>query len=270
MSKPLVTLGLLLGLASPLAAQVCGGPDDPCRVDGGFYHAALPDAAARGAVVFLHGYGGRAAGVVSNAGLMQALAERGYAVIAPQGMPRFDGDAGGSWNSRAGEEEPRDDVGFVAAVADDAAARFGLPRDAMVLAGFSGGAMMTWRAACDAPGAFAAYAPVAGTFWRPMPTQCAGAVRLHHTHGTSDRVVPLAGRTLAAGVRQGNVSRALATLREGQGCADAEARAGGAFTLTFWRDCAAGELALTLHDGGHAIPRGWSAIMLDWFEDTSG
>ena len=42
------------------------------------------------------------------------------------------------------------------------------------------------------PGA-AAYAPVAGSFWRPHPDMeaCAGPVDLLHTHGWRDKTVPL-------------------------------------------------------------------------------
>ena len=158
---------LLPGMAT--AQATCGNGQEPCTIDGGIYHAETPNAdGPHPAVFFLHGYGGRGAGIMRNRGLTEALLGRGYAVIAPQGMPRFAGDKGGSWNSRA-RASSRDDVAWLIAIADDVADRFDIDRERIVLAGFSGGGMMAWRVACDAPESFAAYAPVAGLLWRPLP-----------------------------------------------------------------------------------------------------
>ncbi len=260
---------ILALLPLPLAAQDCGPPDSPCRIDGGYYHVTMPEAEPRGAVVFLHGWGGRADGIMRNTGLMRALTERGYAAVAVQGMPRREGDNGGAWNSRAMPAPRRDDVGFIDAVADSAAERFNLPRDNFVLGGFSGGGMMTWRVACDAPGAFAAYAPIAGTFWRPIPDDCAEPVRLHHTHGTDDDVVPLEGRTVGSGITQGDVFDVMEMQRALHGCTGNNAqRTEGIYRIDRWTNCADGDLVMALHEGGHSIPRGWANLMLDWFEDS--
>lgn len=270
-------LGLILTLLTLQAgtayaqAQDCGPADAPCQIEGGFYHAALPDGPARGAVVFLHGYGGRAAGVVSNAGLMNAITSRGYAVIAVQGRPRFEGDRGGSWNSMAVGGTRRDDVGFIAAAVEHASQSFDFDRENVILSGFSGGGMMTWRVACDAPGDFAAYAPIAGTFWEPVPTDCTTPVRIFHTHGTTDTVVPLAGRTVGSGLTQGNVFEVLANQRALHGCGpepSTRSMAQGRYEISEWSQCSGDDdIVLALHDGGHTIPRGWSSMVLDWFEN---
>ena len=70
--------------------------------------------------------------------------------------------------------------------------------------------------------AFAGFAPVSGTFWRPVPARCAGPAPVFHIHGTADRVVPVEGRSLAGGrLVQGDVRDALEMMRAGMGCAAA-------------------------------------------------
>ena len=270
MIRPFALL-LALALLTPALAQearnACGGAGDPCTLPGGEYLAALPPGPASGAVIFLHGYGGRAEATIRNRALVAGLVEAGFAVIAPQGRPRFEGDRGGSWNSLGRPAPRRDDVAFLLAVADDAAGRFGLPREAMVLAGFSGGGMMTWQAACTAPEGFAAFAPVAGTFWRPAPDRCAGPIRLLHTHGTSDTVVPLAGRMVGSGITQGDLFEILATRILAADCPeDPIITRDGTTETRHWPACGDGsDIRLDLHPGGHVVPDLWGRRMLAWY-----
>jgi polyhydroxybutyrate depolymerase len=192
---------------------------------------------------------------------------RGYAVIAPDGQTRETGQ-GRSWDFHPDRPATRDETAFLIAVADDAAARFGLDREAMLLAGFSIGGSMTSYVACQAPDAFAAYAPVAGSFWRPHPDACAGPVRLLHTHGRADRTVPLDGREISPGFRQGNVFEAMELWRLTNGCSpDPRTEPAGIYTVQRWTDCPPGaDLRFALHEGGHSIPKGWARMAVDWFE----
>lgn len=267
--RPLaLAAALLVAPGGPAAA--CGTGGEPCRIAGGEYLVALPEGPARGAVIFLHGWGGRAEAEMGNAGLRDSVRARGYAYIAPQGLPFSPDLPKADWNAEA-DPARRDDVAFLAAVADDAAARHGLPRARMLLAGFSSGGMMVWRAACAAPAAFAGFAPVAGTFWRPLPERCAGPVRLFHTHGFADPVVPLEGRPIPqAGIEQGDVFLALDLARTASACAkdspDAHAVV-GELLVRSWTACAPGAaLAFALHPGGHWVPPGWTGLVLDWLE----
>ncbi len=262
-------LPLLLLFAPPVLA--CGEAPEPCLAAGGEYLVHVPDAPGpHPALIFLHGYGGTGEGVMGQAAMVETALARGFAVIAPQGMPRREGEKGGAWNSFAAPGR-RDDVAFLGGVAEDAAARFGLDRAHVLLAGFSGGGMMTWRVACDAPGAFAAFAPVAGLLWRPLPERCAGPFAMLHVHGWSDPVVPLEGRTVGSGqVTQGDLFAGLALLRATLGCArdapDAFDRKDD-FQIRSWTSCAPGaRLDFALWPGGHAAPAGWAALALDWFE----
>jgi polyhydroxybutyrate depolymerase len=217
----------------------------------------------------MHGYGGEGVGTIRNRGMVNQMLARGYAVIAPDGQKRDEGD-GRTWDFHPDRPATRDETAFLIAVADDAAARYGLKRESMLLAGFSIGGSMTSYVACQAPGAFAAYAPVAGSFWRPHPVSCVGPVRLLHTHGTSDRTVPLTGREIMPGFVQGNVFEAMETWRLTNGCTSARAdqtESRGIYEIQHWTDCLPGtDLQFALHDGGHSIPKGWAQLAVDWFE----
>ena len=265
-------LTLAATLWASAAAADCNGRPEPCVLPDGTYHIALPDdgdTAPRPAILLLHGWGGEGTGTIRNTGMVQQMLDRGYAVIAPDGQPRDTG-AGRSWDFHPDRPATRDEVAFLIAVADDAAETFALDRDRMLLAGFSIGGSMTSYVACQAPEAFAAYAPVAGSFWRPHPDTCAGAVRLLHTHGTSDTTVPLEGRAITPDFVQGNVFEAMEIWRLANGCATADPDAtdtAGPYTIRHWTACQPGsDLLFALHDGGHRIPQGWAQMAMDWFQ----
>lgn len=272
MKKLTIALGLAAALSAPVANAACGGADEACEVPMGSYHIVMPDGAdgPMPAVIFLHGAGGTGAREIGNAGLRNGLLSRGYALIAPNGVGR-EGRGGGFWSFIPGREEFRDENAFLDEVAADAAARFDIDRSQIVLSGFSVGGSMTSYIACRAPDQFAAYAPVAGSFWRPHPVDCAGPVRLFHTHGWTDGTVPLEGRPLRGGtINQGDVFHAMSVWRDANSCDRWKA---DQFEMTdnFWRrkwvNCADGSaLEFALFPGGHRVPGGWSQMMLDWYE----
>jgi polyhydroxybutyrate depolymerase len=171
----------------------------------------------------------------------------------------------------------RDERAFLTSVRDDAAQRFGFDPDRVILSGFSIGGSMTSYIACDAPDSFAAYAPVAGGFWRPHPTSCNGPVKVLHTHGWTDTTVPLEGRVLRGedandpnALMQGDVYDTLEMWRAVNGCYQLRADrfvTKGPFLRRAWDRCAEGTaLELAIFPGGHVVPDGWAEMMLDWFE----
>ena len=274
----IATLVLMIGAGFPATAQqddLCGAPEKPCKIDGGSYNISLPEGWAGGpAVIHLHGYGGSGAKVVGNKAFVARITVRGYALIAPSGLPWKEGKPKQTeWSVRDGYDAyPRDDVAFLRAVLDDAAKRFGIDRSRVLMTGFSRGASMVWDVACIAPDMAAAYAPVAGGFWESLPTDCVGPVKLLHTHGFKDRTVPLEGRRLTwEGLNfvQGDIYQGLQLWRQINGCSN---RAGEhvieeKIWRKVWTDCTQGAaLEFALHPGGHGLPKGWSAMVLDWFE----
>ncbi|ETX16347.1 polyhydroxybutyrate depolymerase [Roseivivax halodurans JCM 10272] len=277
--KRLSILTTAIGLASvgTDVRAACGAEEGACEIPGGTYHVELPDEGDDGApaLMFLHGWGSSGEGTLTMRGVVGAALARGYAIIAPDGIPR-QGRSGRTWAFHPERPQPRDEIAFLQAVRDDAAERFGLDPERMLLAGFSIGGSMTSYLACAEPDAFAAYAPVSGSFWRPHPEACAGPVRLFHTHGWRDPVVPLEGRLLRGGsldapnaVAQGDVWHAMDLLRQASGCrlqAD-EFASDGTYWRKDWTSCSDGAaLGFALFDGGHGVPEGWAKMALDWFE----
>jgi len=274
----LCAAGLALAPGEPARAAdaPCDADAPACEIAGGRYFVRLPAGPGpHPAVMFLHGYGGSGDGALRAPARLGPLIAGGWAVIAPDGARRgADGPRG--WNAMAWPQG-RDDVAFLGAVADDAARRFGLDRARIAASGFSAGGMMTWRLMCDAPDAYVAFAPVAGTLWKPIPARCAGPAPLLHVHGTADTVVPMAGRSLGGGrIVQGDLTEALAMLRASMGCAE-PGRAGlppaapADWQGETWADCAGrGAITLLTHGGGHVAPRGWAEVALAFFAAHPG
>ncbi len=253
------------------AATACPGREAACGVDEGEYYALLPPAEVRGAILFLHGYRSSAMSILNDAPLIEDVARRGYVLLVPNGSDE-EGRDGGSWSFSeiVAAQRVRDDDAFLKTVADDAAVRFGLDRGRMILGGFSEGGFMTSYLACREPTAFSSFTPVAGGFWRPAPETCAGPVRLFHTHGWRDEVVPLEGRWLRRpDFAQADIFAGLDTFRTASACTDfkpVHMEAEGAFLRRGWTCAPGSSLEFALFDGGHRIPPGWADMMLDWYE----
>jgi len=260
------------GLALSAQADCAALSSAPCEISGGSYHIALPKGAQGPvpAVLFLHGWGSDGANALRNKDISPPMLERGYAFIAPDGLPRSTGE-GGTWSFHPDWPEARDEVAFLKSVVADAKTRHGIDPDRILLSGFSIGGSMTAYAACKDPQAFDAYAPLGGNFWRPHPQGCAGPVRMLHVHGWSDTTVPLEGRYLRNGdIAQGDVFSAFEVWRDANGCDALRADSfdmEGYYWRRIWERCTPGSaLELALFPGGHIIPEGWSEMVLDWYE----
>jgi polyhydroxybutyrate depolymerase len=235
-------------------------------VEGGAYLALPPpgwDGVSRlPATIFFHGYGSSAAAVAGDPSFRAAFAREGVLLVLPDGLER-------TWAHTGSPSRARDEVAFMDAVRRDLLARFPVDPDGLLVTGFSQGGSMVWELACHRGGRFAAaYAPVAGAFWEPLPATCPGGpIDLRHVHGTADGTVPLAGRVIRGQFRQGDVFRGMAVLRAANGCsAPARVEEAGGLRCEVWDECAAGgrELRLCLHGGGHILPEGWTAAIHAW------
>ncbi len=192
------------------AAAACG-KDSDCFIGERTYRIYMPESAApgSGAIIFAHGYRGAPSGTMRNKAFLALADELGVALVAPKAyaddwrIPGVPADPGAD-----GQVE----LDFFDALVIDLGRRFGIDTGHLLMTGFSAGGMMTWQLACDRPDLFAGFAPISGTFWAPVPDHCSGkAVDLIHTHGTSDKIVPIGGREIGP-TRQGDVMTALAML----------------------------------------------------------
>ena len=271
-------LSLLTGLAlAGTGASACTEAT-PCALGDRAYFVALPETADAPlpAVIYMHGWGGSGVGALRNRAMVEGFLDRGYAVIAPDGVPR-QGRSGRTWAFYPESGRQEAEIDFLQAVREDATERFNLAPDRILLAGFSIGGSMAAYAACLAPESFAAYAPLGGSFWRPHPQGCAGPVRLLHTHGWADGVVPLEGRVVNGvpndtpdAFAQGDIFHAMQLWREANECRKFKAdrmQSESPFWRRDWEGCAEGSaLGFALHPGGHSVPKDWPALVVDWFE----
>lgn len=267
----------IVSVFSVSAEQVCGLGKNVCSIASGTYNIELPGAAVGGnklpAMIYFHGAGGTGERSLKNREMVEAFLARGYAVIAPSGLKRPNSRFGPGWSFHPERPVQRDELAFAKAVLADAAGRFNIDRNNVLMSGFSIGGSLVWYLACKDPSLARAYAPVAGAFWRPHDagTDCAGPVKLLHTHGWRDGTVPLEGRVLGNfRIEQGDVFQGLQILRKVNGCNNYKADkydTSGAFWKRWWVNCTPGSaLQFNLFDGGHGVPKGWAVDAIDWFE----
>ncbi len=256
MRRIAIAMGLAAVTAGP--ALACGVETDCVVADDRTYRVYLPDTEGpMGAIVHAHGYRGSAQGSMRNAGF-RALADRlGMAFVA------LDSE-GDDWNIAHRPAEPDQVVvreyDYVRNVLADLASRTDLDESRLISTGFSSGGMMTWTLICGLSDRFAGFVPYAGTFWAPVPATCATpAAPVIHIHGTTDTVVPLAGRPIGPG-RQGDVLETIDMYAAFGGFgAPVEASFALGTTCTV-RTGPAGELSLCLFDGGHS----YSIERVEW------
>lgn len=273
---PILAGLLLLGLAPSAVEAACdpSGNARPCATKNGHYRIRLPDGPGpHPAVVYLYGSGGNSAEKLGYEGFVQAFVERGYAVIVPAALDlkyRDGFDSGWHLRNERGRKE-RDDTAFVAEVIRDAEARHRIDRNRILITGMSRGGFLTWDIACHDPGLAAAYAPIAAGYLGDMPRRCARAVRLLHTHGRADRIVPYASKKPwgSGGARMHPLDDTMKAMAMTSGCA-AEGRTERfrEYDRTRWGGCTYGaSVDLLLHKGGHDIPLSWYSTVMDWFEE---
>lgn len=206
--KTIALVGVLtLPLLNVTNSHACG-PDTDCVLpDNRHYRIRMPEGhdgkTEVGAIFFMHGYRGSAKGTMKNKSLAKVVSDLGLALVAPKSAYQ-------DW-AIPGAPQAKEpiELGYFESVVKDIDEKFPIDTSRMMASGFSAGGMMTWNLACDKSQLFAAYAPIAGTFWEPTPRNCnTSTANIIHMHGTSDKIVPLAGRPIGD-TKQGDVFRVL-------------------------------------------------------------
>ncbi len=148
-------------------------------------------------VIALHPAGGDAVTMAFITGLNVLAQQERFIVLYPNGPGGY-WDYG--WNLPEWEAVPdvRDDPGFIAALLDDIIATYPVDAQRIYALGFSNGARMIFRLACEMNGRLAAAAAVSGVLTSDVAAICPEelAVSLLMMHGTADTVIPWEGKPL--------------------------------------------------------------------------
>lgn len=151
------------------------------------------------ALIVLHGGQGGGEKVAASSGMAAAADAAGFVALFPNA-------AGSQWNDgRATTASGVDDVGYIQAVAADAALRFGVDPNRVFVAGISNGGLMAQRLACEASGSFQGFGVVAANLPADLRASCRPAVArpMVFFNGTSDPIMPFAGGEIRSGRRAG-------------------------------------------------------------------
>jgi polyhydroxybutyrate depolymerase len=185
------------GISRPYLLQVpptttAAGPRVAAAVSG--------DGAGLPLVLEIHGRGIEPVRFDEMTGFGALADEAGFALAMPAAL-------GEIWNDgrdAAPASARPDDVGYLAALIDDVAARVRVDRRRIFAVGMSNGATMAGRLACERADLLAGLAQIAGTAGVAIAGtgRPARPVPILNVHGTGDRAAPYEG-----GVRRGLVSR---------------------------------------------------------------
>ena len=147
-------------------------------------------------VVFLHGLGGDAESMAKLSGWPVAARDHNLVVAFGEGLDK-------SWNADGccgkASSDGTDDVGYLVRLIKDVSSKYPIDPKRVYMAGFSNGAMMTYRFACERGDLLAGAGSAMGT----NTSGCALKKPLTFLQitGTADSVVPIAGgRSIAPNI----------------------------------------------------------------------
>ncbi len=207
-------------------------------------------------------------------GLDNIASANGFAVVYPEGS----GDSSArSWNAGGccgyAKQNNVDESAFVRAIIQDVGMIVKIDPKRVYAAGFSNGALLSYRLACEMSDTFAAVAPVAGVLVN-SPCEPSQPVSLIDVHGMTDTVVPFDGGGFNPGTGQPfpPVQESVATWTKLDGCTGAaKVEHNGLVTRTAYELCAPGTAVelYTVSGIGHNWPSPYvvpiSQIIWDFF-----
>ncbi len=259
-------LAALLFIIIPSTSWACGA-DSRCKVEGGYYLAAVPDdwdqKTPLGLVVYFHGWNGSPEGTFRNRGMVRGATQRGAIFVAPFART-------GYWRQigKGRAERGRDEAAYIRRVMADIKRRWPIDERRTLASGFSRGGSMVWNVACYTGELFRAYAPIAGGFWNSNPNTCpSGPVNMRHIHGLKDRVVAFDEIGIYDSMPIPEGFEILARVN-GTSKASREVPSGDRrLTCTRQDQSTSGRvLELCTHPRGHSIPAEWVGQGLEWLD----
>ncbi|WP_350335671.1 alpha/beta hydrolase family esterase [Coralliovum pocilloporae] len=238
-------------LSSPAIADTsdrCEG-NQACQIKDRSYHVRAPKGwdgkTPLPVLLYFHGWGRTGLNPINNPKVGGATDSNNVLLVAPNGIRR-------SWDFWDYDSR---DTPFVDKVLADVSARWPIDRKRIFISGYSYGAAMAWRLACERGSEFAGYLSIAGTLWRQNDIQCAGGpVNLAHVHGLRDNVMDLPTGT------DGDPLNGIALWRRINQCEGRpdQIEETGTFTCYAWSSCGSGKrTSACFHKSGHLIPKGW-------------
>jgi polyhydroxybutyrate depolymerase len=184
----------------------------------------------------------------------------GFVVVYPDGT----GDKK-SWNGGhcCGEAalHNADDVGFVRALLEELSTLVNLDPKRVYATGFSNGAIMVYRLACELSDQIAAIGPISATQALEDLSTCQPArpIPVIHFHGTDDEPNPYNGGETAAGAHFISVADAMRFWTKQDGCpAQPQQTESGSILHDIYAPCQSGATVelYTIEGGKHAWPGG--------------
>lgn len=260
-------ISLLASVFAPVQAETFSETIVSAGVERSYllYLPESDDGEALPLVLNFHGSGGVPENQLATSGF-DALAEReGFAVVFPAGA-FTNSVTQRSWNANV--EPGVDDVQFARDLIASLSARWNIDASRIYATGFSGGARMSSRLACELSDTLAAAAPVAGLQY---PDGCTPgrAIPIITFHGKADQVNQYELSENSRPYWRMGVETAIERWREANGCAGSEAaRIAANVELRQWPDCSADSAIhfYVIDDGGHVWPAGASDQIWAFFE----
>ncbi len=214
-------------------------------------------------VVNLHGMGGNMSHQMKYTGMNSVADEEKFIVVYPQGLTGSVPTRGETtqWDSNFNTNTR--DVEFIDTLLKILEKDFSVDSRRIYATGFSNGALMCYRLACELPGRFAAIAPVGGNMPLAQKSQCdlSQPVSLLYIHGNEDRIVPINGIPLYSMSAESTVR----FFRDRNGCSgepyqfsvpDVDAEDGSTVSILTFADCRDKSTVVhyLINGGGHTWP----------------
>ncbi|MAY42480.1 MULTISPECIES: PHB depolymerase family esterase [unclassified Neptuniibacter] len=176
------------------------------------------------AVIALHGGLGNAENMQSTTGFDHLAELENFVTVYPNGTGLRFLKNRRTWNAGRccgpAVKKSVDDVTYLSRLIDDLVLNYNVDPKKVYVTGFSNGAMMAYRLACEIPDKIAAIIPVSGTLAVEHCSR-ANSVAVLHIHGEIDENVPVAGgegSRSVAGVKHRSIKSTMDMLLAHRGC----------------------------------------------------